>query len=79
MHRVLWASRVAGRYEQGLDPVALAASCLGAYARPATLTALRRASSGSRALALLLTCTSTRGLSAPEYSRTVAARALFKG
>jgi uncharacterized protein (DUF1800 family) len=61
MHRVLWASRVAGRYEQGIDPVALAASCLGAYARPATVTALRRASSGTQALAMLLM--------SPEFQR----------
>ena len=52
MHRVLWASRVAGRYERGLDPVDLAASSLGAYARPETVTALRRASSASQAAGL---------------------------
>jgi len=61
MHRVLWASRVAGRYERGIDPVELAASSLGAYARPDTLTALRRASSSSQALALLLM--------SPEFQR----------
>lgn len=61
LHRVLWASRVAGRYQQGLDPVDLAASSLGAYARPETLTALRRASSASQALALLLM--------SPEFQR----------
>jgi uncharacterized protein (DUF1800 family) len=61
MHRVLWASRVAAKYEQGIDPVDLAASSLGAYARPETLTALRRASSGSQALALLLM--------SPEFQR----------
>jgi uncharacterized protein (DUF1800 family) len=61
MHRVLWASRVAGRYEQGIDPVDLAASSLGAYARPETLTALRRASSSTQALALLLM--------SPEFQR----------
>jgi uncharacterized protein (DUF1800 family) len=61
LHRVLWASRVAGRYEQGLDPLDLAASSLGAYARPQTLTALRRASSASQALALLLM--------SPEFQR----------
>jgi uncharacterized protein (DUF1800 family) len=61
MHRVLWASRVAGRYEQGTDPVDLAASSLGAYARPETLTALRRASSSTQALALLLM--------SPEFQR----------
>jgi uncharacterized protein (DUF1800 family) len=61
MHRVLWASRVAGRYEQGVDPVDFAASSLGAYARPETVTALRRAASSSQALALLLM--------SPEFQR----------
>ena len=61
LRRVLWASRVAGRYEQGVDPVDLAASSLGAYARPETLTALRRASSASQGLALLLM--------SPEFQR----------
>ena len=54
MHRVLWASRVADRYEQGVDPADVAASSLGAYARPETVTALRRATSSKQALALLL-------------------------
>jgi uncharacterized protein (DUF1800 family) len=61
MHRVLWASRVAAKYEQGVDPVDLAASSLGAYARPETLTALRRATSSSQGLALLLM--------SPEFQR----------
>ena len=61
MHRVLWASRVAGRYEQGIDPVDFAAASLGAYARPETVTALKRAASGSQALALLLM--------SPEFQR----------
>jgi uncharacterized protein (DUF1800 family) len=61
MHRVLWASRVASRYERGVDPVDLASSALGAYARPETLTALRRASSSTQALALLLM--------SPEFQR----------
>jgi len=61
MHRVLWASRVAAKYERGLDPVDLAASSLGAYARPETLTALKRAASSSQALALLLM--------SPEFQR----------
>ncbi len=61
LHRVLWASRIASRYEQGLDPVDLAASSLGGYARVETVTALRRASSASQALALLLMC--------PEFQR----------
>jgi uncharacterized protein (DUF1800 family) len=61
MHRVLWASRVADRYEQGLEPVDVAASSLGAYARPETVTALRRATSGTQALALLLM--------SPEFQR----------
>jgi uncharacterized protein (DUF1800 family) len=61
MHRVLWSSRVAGRFEQGIDPTAVAASSLGAYARPETVTALRRASSSKQALALLLM--------SPEFQR----------
>jgi uncharacterized protein (DUF1800 family) len=61
LHRVLWASRVADRYEQGQDPVDLAAATLGAYARPETMTALRRASSSSQALALMLM--------SPEFQR----------
>ena len=61
MHRVLWASRVADRYELGTDPVELASASLGAYARPATVTALRRAASGTQALALLLM--------SPEFQR----------
>jgi uncharacterized protein (DUF1800 family) len=61
MHRVLWASRIAGRYEQGIDPVDLAATSLGGYARPETVTALRRAPSSSQALALLLM--------SPEFQR----------
>jgi uncharacterized protein (DUF1800 family) len=61
MHRVLWASRVAARFEQGIDPVGLATSSLGAYLRPETVTALRRASSATQALALLLM--------SPEFQR----------
>jgi len=61
MHRVLWASRVAAKYENGVDPVDLAASSLGAYARPETVTALKRAASSSQALALLLM--------SPEFQR----------
>ena len=61
MHRVLWASRVGDKYERGIEPAELAASCLGAYARPETLTALRRAASGGQAVALLLM--------SPEFQR----------
>ena len=61
MHRVLWASRVAERYENGTDPQDLARSTLGDYARPETLTSLRRATSGSQAIALLLM--------SPEFQR----------
>jgi uncharacterized protein (DUF1800 family) len=61
MHRVLWASRIADRYEQGIDPLELAASSLGKYARPETVTALRHASSSSQAVALLLM--------SPEFQR----------
>ncbi|MGO8854309.1 MAG: DUF1800 domain-containing protein [Steroidobacteraceae bacterium] len=61
MHRVLWASFVAERVEQGVNPLDIAASSLGGYARPDTLTALRRAASGTQALALLLM--------SPEFQR----------
>jgi uncharacterized protein (DUF1800 family) len=61
MHRVLWASRVAERYDPGANPVDLAASILGRYARNETLTALRRAESGAQALVLLLM--------SPEFQR----------
>jgi uncharacterized protein (DUF1800 family) len=61
MRRVLWASRVAGRYEQGMDPVDVAASSLGTCARHETVTALQRASSSAQALALLLM--------SPEFQR----------
>jgi uncharacterized protein (DUF1800 family) len=61
IHRVLWASRVAARYEQGIDPVDLAMSSLGAYLRAETVASLRRASSATQALALLLM--------SPEFQR----------
>jgi uncharacterized protein (DUF1800 family) len=61
MHRVLWASRVAERYDQGVNPLDVAASALGGYAREETLTALRRAASGTQGLALLLM--------SPEFQR----------
>jgi uncharacterized protein (DUF1800 family) len=61
MHRVLWASRVAERFEKGANPLDLAAASLGAYVRAETLTALRRAASASQALALLLM--------SPEFQR----------
>jgi uncharacterized protein (DUF1800 family) len=61
MHRVAWASQVAERYEQGTDPQELARSALGNRVRPETLTSLRRAASGSQAIALLLM--------SPEFQR----------
>jgi uncharacterized protein (DUF1800 family) len=61
MHRILWASSVAERFDRGVDPLDLAASSLGRYARPETLTALRRAASGAQAVALLLM--------SPEFQR----------
>jgi uncharacterized protein (DUF1800 family) len=61
MHRVLWASRVGAKYESGVEPTALAATSLGAYARPETLTALRRAATSGQAVALLLM--------SPEFQR----------
>ena len=61
MHRVLWASRVGAKYERGIEPTELATASLGAYARPETLTALRRAASSGQAVALLLM--------SPEFQR----------
>ena len=61
MHRVLWASRAAERLDQGTDPLDLAMSTLGSLVRAETLTALRRAASGTQALALLLM--------SPEFQR----------
>ena len=61
MHRVLWASRVGAKYESGIEPADLAAASLGSYARPETLTALRRATSSGQAVALLLM--------SPEFQR----------
>jgi uncharacterized protein (DUF1800 family) len=61
MHRVLWASRVGAKYESGVEPSELAASSLGAYARPETLTALSRAATSGQAVALLLM--------SPEFQR----------
>jgi uncharacterized protein (DUF1800 family) len=58
---VLWASRMAAKYDSGMDPVQLASSSLGAYARPETVTALRRAASSDQALALMLM--------SPEFQR----------
>ena len=61
MHRVLWASRVGAKYESGVEPTDLAAASLGSYARPETLTALRRAATSGQAVALLLM--------SPEFQR----------
>jgi uncharacterized protein (DUF1800 family) len=61
MHRVLWASRIGAKYESGIEPADLAATSLGGYARPETLTALRRATSSGQAVALLLM--------SPEFQR----------
>ena len=61
MHRVLWASRVAARYQGGFSPQDIAAAALGERLRPETSTAIRKASSGSQALALLLM--------SPEFQR----------
>jgi uncharacterized protein (DUF1800 family) len=61
LHRVVWASRVAARYADGADPLAVASGSLGGYVRPATLTSLKRAASRSQALALLLM--------SPEFQR----------
>ena len=61
MHRVLWASRVGAKYESSVEPAELAAASLGGYARPETLTALRRAATAGQAVALLLM--------SPEFQR----------
>jgi uncharacterized protein (DUF1800 family) len=61
MHRVLWSSLAAQRYDRGLDPLDVAALTLGRYVRAETLTALGRAASGVQALALLLL--------SPEFQR----------
>jgi uncharacterized protein (DUF1800 family) len=61
MHRVLWASRAAQHFDSGMDPLLVAASSLGNYARPETLTAVRRAASAPQALALLIM--------SPEFQR----------
>jgi uncharacterized protein (DUF1800 family) len=61
MHRVLWASRVGAKFESGIEPTDLATASLGAYARPETMTALRRAASSGQAVALLLM--------SPEFQR----------
>jgi uncharacterized protein (DUF1800 family) len=61
MHRILWASAMAERLDRGRDPLEIANSCLGGYARPETLTALRRAAAGTQALTLLLM--------SPEFQR----------
>jgi uncharacterized protein (DUF1800 family) len=61
MHRVLWASRIGAKYESGVEPADLAAASLGGYARPETLSALRRAATSGQAVALLLM--------SPEFQR----------
>jgi uncharacterized protein (DUF1800 family) len=61
MHRVLWASRMGAKYESGVEPKDLAASSLGSYARPETVTALRSATTSGQAVALLLM--------SPEFQR----------
>jgi uncharacterized protein (DUF1800 family) len=61
LHRVLFAARIAGRYEGKASPPEVASAALGRFARPDTMTALARASSGEQALALLLM--------SPEFQR----------
>jgi uncharacterized protein (DUF1800 family) len=61
MHRVLWASQIALRYEGDSAPSDLAGAALGRFLRPETGAAIRNASSGSQALALLLM--------SPEFQR----------
>lgn len=61
MHRVLWASQIAVRYQGDSAPSDLAGAALGRFLRPETSAAIRNASSGSQALALLLM--------SPEFQR----------
>jgi uncharacterized protein (DUF1800 family) len=61
MHRVLWSSRVAGKFERGEDPAALANAVLGSYLRSETLAAVRRAASAAQGLVLVLM--------SPEFQR----------
>jgi uncharacterized protein (DUF1800 family) len=61
MHRVLWASRVAERFDPGVNPLEVATASLGGYLRADTREALRRAASSGQALALLLM--------SPEFQR----------
>jgi uncharacterized protein (DUF1800 family) len=61
MHRVLWASRAAEHFDSGIDPLQVATTSLGHYARAETLSAVRRAASASQALALLIM--------SPEFQR----------
>ncbi|HMK84543.1 MAG TPA: DUF1800 domain-containing protein [Steroidobacteraceae bacterium] len=61
MHRVLFASRAAERYGDSASPLAVASEALGGFARPETLSALKRAASAGQALALLLM--------SPEFQR----------
>jgi uncharacterized protein (DUF1800 family) len=61
MHRVLFATRLAARFETGMNPSDLAHATLGDYARPETLTAVQRAASPAQGLALLLM--------SPEFQR----------
>jgi uncharacterized protein (DUF1800 family) len=54
MHRILWAARLAERTGTDVAPLEVAAAALGGFARQETQAALRHASSGTQALALLL-------------------------
>jgi uncharacterized protein (DUF1800 family) len=61
MHRVLWASQTAARYEGGTSPTDIAGAALGGLMRAETGAAIRKATSGTQALALLLM--------SPEFQR----------
>jgi uncharacterized protein (DUF1800 family) len=61
MHRVLWASQTAGRFRDTARPTEIADAALGGRLRPETATAMRRASTGGQAVALLLM--------SPEFQR----------
>jgi uncharacterized protein (DUF1800 family) len=61
LHRVVWATRVGERFEQGTDPILVSKESLGRYARPETLASVQRAASASQALALMIM--------SPEFQR----------
>jgi len=61
MHRVRWTSLASERYNQGSNPLELAAGALGRLMRAETTASIRRAASATQALTLLLM--------SPEFQR----------